>query len=1136
MEEAMPKLLESLARTMMIVVLMLVAFGPVQTVQAHEGSKMWVTQLDSTRPAPTVDGNCTPQEYSLSRTFLIYYAPRIPDTNPARIQAVWKDEYLYICISSLLVDTGYDDIASVAFDVFNNGLAKPQTDDILFSYFRTNGHATASRGNGSGFVQDNTLNGYFSHASGYQDESHWQIEWRFSRSLFAKGVGSWYRPGIHIRHNWLRWTGDDYAYPAQGYWDGPYTWADMLWAGTSTTTMDLFPDVMRITQGMDVDAAHGGTAYDKIAGKDTLVRVQVYTFGAITTVTGASCQVQQLSHLSNSGVRTAISSSPITVPASLNPLPVILPIPVGFFNGTNTVDCWIPAGVLFDPGDYSFRMTINRVGAVTNSFSVGVRTFYPTADVRILFYPAVFPPSHPEYRLWSESLWSQLFVGMRQYARFNPYHSGAGPFDTTGMAVPSVLGGKPGVRTMPYPYPYSCSTRPSETITDTVTRCDNTARATASRLIGEYNAEMDQLDIHSPGLAYRDRFDWAAVLWATPHTGGGQSCHFDRGERSVGEGVDTLVTDLYGNVTSGGVDGRLIGHEVNHCMGLVAATSPNSDGHFHTSQGDVDTLGTGARMINMETHQTINSAGSQMYAWFAHGTDGSTYLTGIEWNQLRRTLLTMARPPLPPLGPALASPGDNQDLFQISGTIDPSGAFELISAQMVDDLDLETTTPAVSPSYDLRFIDQYDTIIGTYGIEPFASAPDDPSPSYGSFYVVTPLPEGTTRIELMEKKYQTVIYSSAFTSSKPEITDVMLSVKSGGKSPTSPAVNASLTWSGSDPDSTDLSYAIYLLPAPGKAPMLLADGLKDTYFSFPSDFAPASSQAKFLIEASDGYNTTVYTTTSFVIPQNPPAVYIVSPTPYNTLVAGVPFQLAGLAYDFTGTSLSEDTLTWSSDLDGTLGHGEQLSVTLSVGVHTITLEAVAGGQTGNDSTTLTVSADSDHDGLPDDYEDMYFNCMSSSIADGQSDPDEDGLLNRGEFLQGTNPCNPDTDMDGVGDGDEIRLGSDPLDDTSVPAVPALFIEETTINLGTCPDATGVYINLQTDPAQSWTLTASDPWFTGPASGTGSMSIPITPVCEGLPSGRFTGQAMLSAEGIQPRLIDVILDVSYKIYLPMVKKN
>ena len=38
----------------------------------------------------------------------------------------------------------------------------------------------------------------------------------------------------------------------------------------------------------------------------------------------------------------------------------------------------------------------------------------------------------------------------------------------------------------------------------------------------------------------------------------------------------------------------------------------------------------------------------------------------------------------------------------------------------------------------------------------------------------------------------------------------------------------------------------------------------------------------------------------------------------------------------------------------------------------------------------------------------------------QEDPDRDGLTNLQEFQLGTNPINPDTDGDGLNDGDEVN--------------------------------------------------------------------------------------------------------------------
>ncbi len=81
---------------------------------------------------------------------------------------------------------------------------------------------------------------------------------------------------------------------------------------------------------------------------------------------------------------------------------------------------------------------------------------------------------------------------------------------------------------------------------------------------------------------------------------------------------------------------------------------------------------------------------------------------------------------------------------------------------------------------------------------------------------------------------------------------------------------------------------------------------------------------------------------------------------------------------------------------------------------------------------FAAARDSDHDGMPDAWEDAYgFNKFNP--ADATQDADGDGLNNREEFLAGTNPRNVDTDGDGVRDNIEHWNGSDPLRASSKPA-------------------------------------------------------------------------------------------------------
>ncbi|MDP6576149.1 MAG: S-layer homology domain-containing protein [Candidatus Peribacteraceae bacterium] len=70
--------------------------------------------------------------------------------------------------------------------------------------------------------------------------------------------------------------------------------------------------------------------------------------------------------------------------------------------------------------------------------------------------------------------------------------------------------------------------------------------------------------------------------------------------------------------------------------------------------------------------------------------------------------------------------------------------------------------------------------------------------------------------------------------------------------------------------------------------------------------------------------------------------------------------------------------------------------------------------------------DTDEDGMPDAYEEA--NGLNKGVpSDAGMDADGDGLNNLGEFLYGTDPNNPDSDHDGIVDGEEIDKGTNPLE-------------------------------------------------------------------------------------------------------------
>ncbi|MCB1121838.1 MAG: hypothetical protein KJT03_09840 [Verrucomicrobiae bacterium] len=74
------------------------------------------------------------------------------------------------------------------------------------------------------------------------------------------------------------------------------------------------------------------------------------------------------------------------------------------------------------------------------------------------------------------------------------------------------------------------------------------------------------------------------------------------------------------------------------------------------------------------------------------------------------------------------------------------------------------------------------------------------------------------------------------------------------------------------------------------------------------------------------------------------------------------------------------------------------------------------------------------DGLPDAWEDLFPDTLSSTVAnDKNADSDDDGLTDYEEFLNGTFPDNPDSDGDGINDYSEVLMtafGFNPTEDNS----------------------------------------------------------------------------------------------------------
>ena len=83
------------------------------------------------------------------------------------------------------------------------------------------------------------------------------------------------------------------------------------------------------------------------------------------------------------------------------------------------------------------------------------------------------------------------------------------------------------------------------------------------------------------------------------------------------------------------------------------------------------------------------------------------------------------------------------------------------------------------------------------------------------------------------------------------------------------------------------------------------------------------------------------------------------------------------------------------------------------------IQAVNEGRQGIVSLQV-VLAGASHGGIPDDWA-ITHGLDPTDPAMPDEDPDHDGLTNLQEFQNGTDPRNPDTDGDGLTDGQEVLM-------------------------------------------------------------------------------------------------------------------
>ena len=164
------------------------------------------------------------------------------------------------------------------------------------------------------------------------------------------------------------------------------------------------------------------------------------------------------------------------------------------------------------------------------------------------------------------------------------------------------------------------------------------------------------------------------------------------------------------------------------------------------------------------------------------------------------------------------------------------------------------------------------------------------------------------------------------------------------ETPTGGKLSAPLTlrWTANDTDGDDLVATLLFSGDDGETWQAVSSRLPGNEVTLGSlSFLGGTKEGRFKIMVSDGFHTAEAVTEKKIeIPNAAPRPAIIGPRDGGIFPRGATVVLQGTAFDVEDLGLDGDRLTWTSNLDGSLGKGSEIiTEDLQPGVHTIKLTA-----------------------------------------------------------------------------------------------------------------------------------------------------------------------------------------------------
>jgi len=621
----------------------------------------------------------------------------------------------------------------------------------------------------------------------------------------------------------------------------------------------------------------------------------------------------------------------------------------------------IPCWIINEPANYRFEVSIIRTGIhvfshnqsfdhyftnrksynilsspVTHLAHDGTRVRNNSSDV------ALFYVGNEEHHFLDWMDWSRLYSGYINYNRLYPLRHGLGNISDYGIW-------------------------PNASMHNGINNTDETRRIllvlemTRRRINEDYERSYDYM----MGVVLRDEIhlDWAGVT--SP----------DYNSIIVSLGDDNLGDPAYDM-------GHIIGHELLH-----------QHGADHQSADEITPSAKDA--WNSYTECFIpNPLASMFVAPLPGGRSHYPYdeYSFVGTDNYERLYDALANPHPKfmkkreqPLKDDKRPRGSNKN-FTLIGSLKKNSGFDCL-ASWIGKKSTPVTPEAEDDNLSIIFLDNIQNrllewkLSCHFGLSAISKErqPSSINSSTALVSLTIPFMEGTETVELHYK--QQVVWTTDIPEGKPAIS--LITPQKGETLPVDKPLHVS--WQSTHPQGMEQYYIVEYSHDGGKYFKPITSRLKETSCDLLPGLATTTGKAHIRVNASDGFNQATTESIEIKVGKTTGRLAIVRPKPGEIIPEGKEIKLTAVFSDTEEgfSDLNRSNTRWILDDEIILGPGNDISVKdmelktpkgeilapLETGPHKLSVEVTpAPGIIKKQEISITIAADSDRDGIPDDVE------------------------------------------------------------------------------------------------------------------------------------------------------------------------